>query len=203
MQRRSLILSFRDAFIGIGHVLRTQRNAKIQCAIGIAAIALAIALRLGARDLAVLALTIAVVLAAEIANTAVETLVDAVLPQPGESARITKDAAAGAVLTLAIGAVAVGFCLLGPPLWSLFARPEPPVTGLMNSSIGPSSQFCCADVAARMALTPKGIGGQARRKNGGHWAESGTTVERYTASLPVPAPARAGIRSCPAHRAAS
>jgi diacylglycerol kinase (ATP) len=120
MEHQSLVLSFRDAFVGIGHVLRTQRNAKIQAGMGIAAIALAIGLRVGPRDLAILALTIAVVLAAEAANTSVETFMDVISPDRSEAARIVKDAAAGAVLILAIGAVAVGACILGPPLVALF-----------------------------------------------------------------------------------
>lgn len=116
MRHRSLLLSFRDAFVGVGHVLRTQRNAKIQCVVASAAVILAIVLGLAAPDWAILALAVAVVLAAEIANTAVETVVDAISPGPSETARIAKDAAAGAVLVLAIGAAAVGVFLLGPPL---------------------------------------------------------------------------------------
>jgi diacylglycerol kinase (ATP) len=119
MQRRSLASSFRDAFVGIGHVVLTQRNAKIQLAVGVAALLLAAVLRLSTRDFAVLFLTSAAVLAAEIGNTAVESLVDGFCPGPSEAARIAKDAAAGAVLVISLGSVAVGLCILGPPLWSL------------------------------------------------------------------------------------
>jgi diacylglycerol kinase len=119
MQRRPLFFSFRDAFRGMGYVLRTQRNAKIQCAIGIATLIAAASFRLPPRDWAVLALTIAVVLAAEAGNTVVETIVDAISPSPSEAARIAKDASAGAVLLVAIGAVVVGLLILGPPLWNL------------------------------------------------------------------------------------
>jgi diacylglycerol kinase len=122
MQRRSLAVSFRDAFRGIGHVFVTQRNAKIQLAVGVAALALAAGLRVSWGELAVLLLTCAAVLAAEIANTAVETLVDAFCPDIHESARIAKDAAAGAVLMVALGSIAVGLCILGPPLWRLLTR---------------------------------------------------------------------------------
>jgi len=121
MQRRSILHSFRDAFVGIGHVMRTERNAQIQCAAGVLAIALAASLQIPRRDWAILAIVIAMVLAAEMANTVVETLVDLVCPEPSEAARIAKDAAAGAVLILAIGALAVGLVLLGPPLWGVLA----------------------------------------------------------------------------------
>jgi diacylglycerol kinase len=120
MHRRSLAASFRDAFRGIGHALLTQRNAKIQLAFAVIILIAAAVLRVSAGDLAVLILTSAAVLAAETVNTAVETLVDAFCPGPSEAARIAKDAAAGAVLLLAIGSIGVGLCILGPPLWRLF-----------------------------------------------------------------------------------
>ena len=119
MQRRSLALNFRDAFRGIGYVIGTQRNAKIQGSIGIITLITAGALRLPPGDWAMLAVTIAIVLAAEAANTAVESIVDMISPEWSEAARIAKDAAAGAVLLLALGAVSVGLCVLGPPLWRL------------------------------------------------------------------------------------
>jgi diacylglycerol kinase len=119
MQRRTLAASFRDAFKGIGHVLLTQRNAKIQLAVGLITLLLGAGLRIPPEQQALLFLTAFAVLAAEIGNTAVETLVDAFCPGPSEAARIAKDAAAGAVLMLAIGSIAVGLCILGPPLWRL------------------------------------------------------------------------------------
>src|SRR5580704_8975786 len=119
MQRRTFAASFRDAFKGIGHAVLSGRNAKIQLAVGLATLTLAAALRIPPGELAVLFLTAFAVLAAEVGNTAVETLVDAFCPGPNEAARIAKDAAAGAVLMLAIGSIAVGLCILGPPLWRL------------------------------------------------------------------------------------
>ncbi len=119
MRHRPLILSFRDAFVGIAHAIHTQRNARIQIAAAIAVICLAAALRVPGRDWAVLFLATAAVLAAEIGNTVVEVLVDAVCPGPSEVARMAKDGAAGAVLMLAMGAAAAGVCILGPPLWDL------------------------------------------------------------------------------------
>src|SRR5580704_10794974 len=45
MQRRTLAASFRDAFKGLGHTLLTQRNAKIQLAVGLATLLLGAGLR--------------------------------------------------------------------------------------------------------------------------------------------------------------
>jgi diacylglycerol kinase len=116
MRRRHIVLSFRDAGLGVAHVLRTQRNFRVQLAAGLAVIVLAALLRLPPSHCAILALAIAMVLAGEVANTVVEGLVDLVCPGPHETARVIKDAAAGGVLVLALGAAAAGLVLLGPPL---------------------------------------------------------------------------------------
>jgi diacylglycerol kinase (ATP) len=117
MRRRPLTLTFRDAFRGIGHVISTQRNAKIQTAIGLVTLIAAGCFRVSIADWALLGFTVAVVLAAEAANTALEEIVNVISPELRETARIAKDVAAGAVLLVAMGAVAVGLCVLGPPLW--------------------------------------------------------------------------------------
>jgi diacylglycerol kinase (ATP) len=119
MHRRSLLLSFRDAFAGISYVFRGQRNFKIQCLTGAAALALGVILRLSHWDMAVVVLCVAVVLASEMANTAIETIVDVLSPGPSEGARLAKDVAAGAVLVAATGAVAMGLLIFVPPLWEL------------------------------------------------------------------------------------
>ena len=58
-------------------------------------------------------LTVFLVIFAELVNTAVEKAVDTATEEIKESAKIAKDAAAGAVLTLSVGAIAVGVCLFG------------------------------------------------------------------------------------------
>ncbi len=117
MRAESVWHSFRYAFAGIWHTLKTQRNAKIHTAITVAVLLLGVWLRLPAPDWAVLALTIGVVFAAEIINTAIEAVVDLVAPEFHPLAKIAKDAAAGSVLVLAIAAVVVGLLILLPPLW--------------------------------------------------------------------------------------
>jgi len=117
MRAESVWHSFRYAFAGIWHTLKTQRNANIHTAITVAVLLLGVWLRLPAPDWAVLALTIGVVFAAEIINTAIEAVVDLVAPEFHPLAKIAKDAAAGSVLVLAVAAVVVGLLILLPPLW--------------------------------------------------------------------------------------
>lgn len=109
--------SFRFAFAGLGYVLRTQRNARIHVVAACAAAGLAAWLRVTRVEWALIAFSIALVFAAEIVNTLVESLADLFSPEWSCPARIAKDTAAAAVLVAAVGALVVGLLILGPPLW--------------------------------------------------------------------------------------
>lgn len=118
-RRRSIsrLASFRHAFAGWWYVLRTQRNAWIHAVASVAVLAIALWLRLGGTDWAILILTIALVWVAEFVNTAVEAIVDLLSPNIHPLAKIAKDVAAAAVLIAALASVVVGLLVLGPPLW--------------------------------------------------------------------------------------
>lgn len=113
----SRIRSFGYAFRGWWHVLRTQQNAWIHALISTAVIIVSLWLKLPARDLAVLLVTIAMVWAAEFFNTAIEAVVDLASPLQHPLAKVGKDVGAAAVLIAALAAVGVGLLILGPPLW--------------------------------------------------------------------------------------
>lgn len=116
MRTRSLWHSFVCAFAGLRDVVRGGRNAKIHVVIAVVVIAAGFSLDISRTDWAILLLTIGAVFAAESANTALESVVDLASPEHHELARRAKDCAAGAVLVMAIAAVAVGLLVLGPPL---------------------------------------------------------------------------------------
>jgi diacylglycerol kinase (ATP) len=113
-----IVRSFYYAFLGIGHLFRTQRNARIELAIGILASAFAGFLRITRAEWGVLILTIACVLILEGLNTAMEAVVDLASPDLHPLAKTAKDVAAGMVLIAAIASVGVGLIILGPPLWA-------------------------------------------------------------------------------------
>ena len=113
---RSVGRSFRFAFGGVGYCLRTQRNFRIHTLAAAAVLIAGLLLRLAALEWAVLALTVTLVLAAEMLNTVVEAAVDLASPGYQPLAKVAKDVAAGAVLVTAIGAVVVGACVLLPHL---------------------------------------------------------------------------------------
>ncbi|MCS7178683.1 MAG: diacylglycerol kinase family protein [Anaerolineae bacterium] len=128
MNRCSRLLSaFGHAFAGLFHAFRTQRNIPIHLTIAAGVMALGLWLDLSRMEWAILALTIGIVLSAELLNSSLETVVDMVSPEYHPMAKRAKDIAAGAVLLTAIVAVVVGLLILGPPLWArLVAALVPP-----------------------------------------------------------------------------
>jgi diacylglycerol kinase (ATP) len=114
---RSRARSFRNAFSGWEYALRTQPNTWIHTAFSLAVLIVCAWLRLPPRDFAIIIVTIALVWAAELINTAIEAAIDLASPNQHPLAKAGKDAAAGAVLVTAVGAVLIGLLILGPPLW--------------------------------------------------------------------------------------
>jgi len=113
---RPLRDSFRDAFRGLRFVLRSQRNVRIHLVAAGAAVVAGLVVGLAPGEWATLVLVIVLVLALEMANTALETLADAVVTTHHPWVGTAKDVAAGAVLVSALGAVAVGLILFVPKL---------------------------------------------------------------------------------------
>lgn len=134
--RRTWIGSFRAAFSGLVLAFSRGRNFRIQVAVGYGAMLLAFWIGLPTSERVFVILAIALVLAAEIFNTAVEVLVDLATSDFHPLARSAKDLAAGAVLLAAMAALAVGAALFGPHIGALptaFARrwkSEPALTGV-------------------------------------------------------------------------
>ena len=117
MKQPSFLRSVAHAWSGLVYMFLTQRNARLHLVAALAAIALATWLRIDSTRWAILLLTIGAVCAGETINTTVEALVDLLSPEWHERAKVAKDVSAGAVLLLAVTAVAVGLIVLGPPLW--------------------------------------------------------------------------------------
>jgi len=114
----SLLVSFKYAWAGVSYALQTQRNFRVHVIIGSLAVGLALFLKLNSVEIAVIGLTIGAVLAMELLNTAIESVVDLTVKQTyHELARIAKDCAAAAVLISALVAILVAGFLILPKLW--------------------------------------------------------------------------------------
>lgn len=114
---RAFIHSFRFAFRGVAWCLR-ERNFRFHLAIAAYMYGFLLIydwFELTRGGWAAITLAAAMVLFAEAVNTAVEAMVDLVSPDRHPLAAKAKDAAAGAVLLCAIGAVATGLIVLYQP----------------------------------------------------------------------------------------
>ena len=114
----NLFLSFKYAWAGICYAFATQRNFRIHTLVGILALSMGAFLQVEAVEMAIIAMTCAIVMVLELLNTAIEAVVDLTVKQSyHELAKIAKDCAAGAVLVSAIAALVVASCILLPPLF--------------------------------------------------------------------------------------
>lgn len=110
--------SFRYAFSGWWHVIRTQQNAWIHAVVSVAVVAVAFWLQISRLEWAAIILAISVVWIAEFLNTALEVVVDLATNHSHHNlAKVCKDVGAAAVLIAAGGAVLVGLFILGPSFW--------------------------------------------------------------------------------------
>lgn len=116
MKSRNRWHSFQAALGGAAYTVRTQRNTWIELAAAAVVVVVGLWLHIAALEWAVLALTIALVLALEAVNSAVEAVVDLVSPDYHELARIAKDCAAGAMIFAVLGSLAVAAAIFGPHL---------------------------------------------------------------------------------------
>ena len=117
------LASVRHALQGLRFTLVTQHNFRIQLVAAIATVGLGLLWRVSADDWRWLVLAIAIVLAAELVNTAFEHLCDVVQPELHASVKAAKDVAAGAVLVASIGAAVIGVLVFWPYVASQFWPP--------------------------------------------------------------------------------
>jgi diacylglycerol kinase (ATP) len=102
----------RYALNGIAHALRAERSVQLQAAALLAVIVALIVLRPRPLWWALALLASALVLAAELMNTALEELADHLNPEEHPRIRLVKDCAAGAVLVAVLGALGVALAFL-------------------------------------------------------------------------------------------
>ena len=117
---RSFWQSLGFAIAGVRHAFRSQGNLRIHGVIAGVVIIAALVLRISRAEWAVVVSLIALVIGLELLNTAIEALVDLSSPTSHPLAKIAKDTAAGAILLVALGSLAVGLIIFLPRLWQLF-----------------------------------------------------------------------------------
>lgn len=111
----NLLVSFRYAWEGVKYAFLSQRNFRIHTLMTVIALGLGVCFHVTGVEMALIALTCALVLVLELLNTAIESVVDLTVKQTyHELAKIAKDCAAGAVLIASLASLVVAAFILLP-----------------------------------------------------------------------------------------
>ena len=109
------VKSFKYAFRGIIYCINNERNMRIHTVAALYVFVFSFFFKMSRTSYAVLFLTIASVMMAELFNTVSEELSDMAAASFNPVVRIVKDMAAGGVLICALFSVAVGVCIFWQP----------------------------------------------------------------------------------------
>lgn len=112
MKNRRFAARLGFAFAGLRLVFVREKSFRTQCAAAASAALVTVVLRPGPLWSALVALSIALVLALELVNSALEYLLDHLHPDLAREIGAAKDAAAAAVLLAGLAAAAVGALML-------------------------------------------------------------------------------------------
>ncbi|MGN0622952.1 MAG: diacylglycerol kinase family protein [Oscillospiraceae bacterium] len=109
----AFLKGFYYAFRGIFSCVKSERNMRVHLCAAFYVLSFMHFYELSSTEKAVTYLTIGVVIAFEIVNTAVEACVDLISPKYHPLAKKAKDASAGAVLGVCFFAAVIGVCIYG------------------------------------------------------------------------------------------
>lgn len=108
---------FGFAFSGLKYTFKTQLNFKVHCLLAILVTGIGFYLEINTSEWLWIIAAMSVVLMAELANTAIETLVDLISPEYNIKAGQVKDIAAAVVLISALMALSIGILILLPKIF--------------------------------------------------------------------------------------
>lgn len=114
MKAKKIINSFKYAFEGIISSFKAERNMKIHIFVMILVILAGYILKITKLEWIICIILFGIVISAELFNTAIETMVDIVMPEKNDKAKLAKDVSAGAVLVVAIASAIVGIMIFLP-----------------------------------------------------------------------------------------
>ena len=119
MRLKKLVDSFNHAIDGVIDTVRTQRNMKIHLIAALGVLLACFCFDISKFEFLILAITITMVISAELINTAIEAAIDMTTNYYHPLAKVAKNAAAGGVLVTAINAVIVGYVIFWDKLSQL------------------------------------------------------------------------------------
>ena len=112
-----LLNSFKYAFSGLFSALKSEKNLQIHAIISILVIIAGFLFKISVTEWLVILLCIALVISAELLNTAIEKLSDFVCSQKKSEIGLIKDISAAAVVVCAVISVVVGLIIFLPKIF--------------------------------------------------------------------------------------
>ena len=110
-KNKNFVEALKNSIKGIITAFIMERNIKVDTIIAILVIITAFVIKLNYIEIIAIIISIAIVITAEMFNSAIENVVDLITEEYNERAKIIKDIASGAVLISSIGAALVAFVI--------------------------------------------------------------------------------------------
>ncbi len=114
---KNFIKSFKYAIDGICLSIKAERNVKIHIIIMFLVIIAGFIFKINKYEWIACIVCFAIVIGGELFNTAIERIVNVIIPYKDDKAKNIKDISAGAVLVLAIGAFIIGLIIFVPKIF--------------------------------------------------------------------------------------
>ncbi len=111
--------SFTYPIKGLKYAYRNEQNLAVDLGVALIVIIASFIFKVSLIEASILALTIGLVIALELINTAIEATVDLVTEEYHPLAKVAKDASAAAVFVFAIAAAVVGIIIFLPKVIEL------------------------------------------------------------------------------------
>jgi diacylglycerol kinase (ATP) len=111
---RKFAKSVTFALEGIAYALNGDQNLRIHFIVASLVILASIFLKVNPFEMGILGITILLVIAAEMINSAIEKMVDLITTEHRREAKIAKDVSAGMVLLIALGSIIIGILIFVP-----------------------------------------------------------------------------------------
>ena len=113
---KKIVNSFKYAMQGVIQSFKSERNMKIHIFIMVLVIIAGLIFEISRAEWIICIILFALVISAELFNTAIETIVDMVTKEKNPQAKIAKDVSAGAVLVCAIASAIIGLMIFVPKI---------------------------------------------------------------------------------------
>lgn len=119
-KNKNILESFKYGFLGLFETIKRERNIKIALVLIVLGAIISCFLKLSTIEWIVVILMSVIVVSLEMMNTALEAVVDMVMPNIHPLAKLAKDTAAGAVVLSVVVAFVIGLIIYLPKLIALF-----------------------------------------------------------------------------------